>query len=302
MLTIKYLRKVSAILENVGFSADDAKKIISVFAAVGDASGVDRLEKLDYETIKAAAREKGVKLPAGIETKIKTRKDHDKQKAAADRKADNNNIDNAAGGADAGNVVNDPAGLPLDFCENIKTMLTEWAQSNDIESMQKASQTQWRAACMFVGMWSKQNNVYVDIEKSRTQGGKVYNAGKIADALTVWAYLCGVYKKTPLVSDFIDFCGVSSSWFYNNNGHCELSSAGADIYKKASEIQKKGFVSGIVESRENPTGKIFLGKVFYGWNENGINQAMQETNTQKADSLPVFDVLQIAEKPETPIK
>ena len=213
-------------------------------------------------------------------------KDHT-EKAAADHNTDYTKIDNAAGGADAS------GGLPSDYIETIENIISDYMQKYNIDDMSKAHAQQWRAACMYCGMWAKENKIYIDTEKSRRQGGRVYDTDKITDALQVWAFLCSSYRKTPLVGDFIDFVGVSSSWFYGDNGHGKLTSQGGEIYKKACEIQKKGFVSGISDGRENPTGKIYLTKALFGWSDTGGGMLPADDRQEKSAALPDLSILEL---------
>ena len=256
-----------------------------------------KADKTTKEKRKAAGREN----TQGVNTSADAAgaKDHVNQKAAADHaenikdNADYNN--KAAGGADASaDIAADASGaLPSDYIETIENIISDYMLKYNIEDMSKAHAQQWRAACMYCGMWAKENKVYIDTEKSRRQGGRVYDIEKIDKALSVWAFLCSSYRKTPLVGDFIDFVGVSSSWFYNANGHCDLTAAGGEIYKKLCEIQKKGFVSGISDGRENPTGKIYLTKALFGWSDTGGGLLPADDRQEKSAALPDLSVLEL---------
>ena len=94
-----------------------------------------------------------------------------------------------------------------------------------------------------------------------------------------------LYKKTPLAYDFIAFSGVSRQWFFDNSG-VRLSSAGGLIWKKVTEIQAGGVASGIVDGRENPTGKIYFSKAVLGWSENGIMRQNDADVGAACDGLP----------------
>lgn len=183
--------------------------------------------------------------------------------------------------------VSDSSGsLPSDFLDTVQSIISDYCIKFEIENMQKAAALQWKAACQYVGMWAKNNRFYIDKQKTATQGGSVYDPVKIADAVPVWAFLCATYKKTPLVSDFIDFVGVSRSWFYDCNGHCDLTSAGGLILKKVNEIQSTGLASGIVDGRENPTGKIYFSKAVLGWSEDGRRRDDLQGQNENLQSFP----------------
>lgn len=215
--------------------------------------------------------------------KITSKSPKNKKKRKEDNKTDNNDL-----------IINDNKGgdgLPPDFINIIESIINEYMKKYNIDDMQKAAAVQWRSCCQYIGMWAKNSQFYIDKEKSARQGGRVYNAEKIADALEIWAFLCGNFKKVPLITDFIEFVGVSRSWFYDNNGSCELTSASAQILKKASDIQKGGLVSGIVDGRENPTGKIYFSKAVLGWSESGPGRVSDDLPQEKQKNIPDFSTL-----------
>ena len=72
----------------------------------------------------------------------------------------------------------------------------------------------------------------------------------------------GIKFKDDPVEAFVD-----SYLVFDNSGK-RLSSSGGLIWKKVNEIQAGGLASGIVDGRENPTGKIYFSKVL-GWSETG---------------------------------
>lgn len=185
-----------------------------------------------------------------------------------------------------GGAVSPSDPLPADFLEIILSLIDDYSQKFKIDDMQKAAAIQWRSCCTYIGMWAKQNKFYVDKEKSARQGGKIYDVEKIAAAVDVWAFLCGNFKKVPLVADFIEFVGVSRSWFYDCNGHCDLTSAGGLILKKVNEIQTTGLASGIVDGRENPTGKIYFSKAVLGWSEDGRRRDDLQGQNENLQSFP----------------
>ena len=198
---------------------------------------------------------------------------------------DNNNIDGStAGGAHD---------LPPDFLEVCLSLVSDFCQKFNIEDMQKAAAVQWRACCSYLGMYAKNNNIYIDKEKSAKQGGRVYDQEKLLQTVDIWQFLCGIYKKMPLMTDFIEFAGISHSYLINNNGHSKLSSAGGCLYKKLLDIQQSGIASGIVDGRENPTGKIYFSKAVLGWSENGIMRQNSDDMQENNGALPDLSLLSL---------
>lgn len=186
--------------------------------------------------------------------------------------------------------------LPPDFINTLQSIIKQWCIDNDIETMQKAASLQWGACCMFIGQYIKQNKILYDIERTAARGGVCcYDVVKVSSLVDIWAYLCKVYKKTPLVTDFIDFSGVGRGWFYSDNGHNSntLTSAGGGIAKKLADIQAAAIGSGIVDGRENPTGKIYFSKAVLGWSENGITRQNSDDMQENNGALPDLSLLSL---------
>jgi hypothetical protein len=56
--------------------------------------------------------------------------------------------------------------LPPDFLEVCLSLVSDFCLKFNIEDMQKAAAVQWRACCSYLGMYAKNNNIYIDKEKS----------------------------------------------------------------------------------------------------------------------------------------
>lgn len=184
--------------------------------------------------------------------------------------------------------------LPPDFISTLQSIIKQWCIDNDIETMQKAKQQQWSAVCMFIGQYIKHNKILADKEKTAARGGVVaYDIEKVDALLDLWVYLCNAYGKVALVNDFIYFAGVSKQWLYGSNGHSKLTSSDGLLVKKLADIQAAAIGSGIVDGKENPTGKIYFSKAVLGWSESGIirqnNDDMQENN----GALPDLSLLSL---------
>ena len=192
------------------------------------------------------------------------------------------------GGAVSPSADSDSLGvLPADFLQTLQSIINQWCIDNDIQDIRKMSQLQWGAVCMFCGQYIKNNRILWNIEKSNaTGGGCVYDTQKISELVDIWAYLCRTYSKTPLVNDFRDFSGLSAGYFYNANGHSQLTSAAGDFRKKVFDIQQGAIASGIVDGRENPTGKIYFSKAVLGWSEDGSRRQDLQNQNENINSFP----------------
>lgn len=272
-----------------------------------DKNTKDIIDSIDFDALVADAlkeekekKEKEKKNGAKDHAKNKTVSgSHNAQKTAGKRKDNKTTInenksdinentkDNAQGGADAS------GGLPFDFLETIENIILQWCVDNEIENMRKASALQWGAVCMFVGQYIKNNNILLNKTRTAAQGSRVYDIEKILNLSDLWIYLCQKYSKIPLVNDFIYFSGVSKGFFYGDNGHSKLTSAGGELAKKLNEIQQFALASALTDSKENPTGRIYLTKALHGWNENGGGGFLATDHTEKVNALPDLSVLEL---------
>ena len=206
------------------------------------------------------------------------------------------NIEDNNTECDAGSTAGGAHDLPPDFINTLQSIIKQWCIDNDIETMQKAKQQQWSAVCMFIGQYIKQNKILADKEKTAARGGVIaYDAEKVNNLADLWVYLCNAYGKVALVNDFIYFSGVSRGWFYADNGHNSntLTSAGGGLVKKLSDIQAAAIGSGIVDGRENPTGKIYFSKAVLGWSENGIMRQNSDDMQENNGALPDLSLLSL---------
>lgn len=158
--------------------------------------------------------------------------------------------------------------VPESMAQDIENIISGYCSKYNIDDLRKTTASVWRGACMAVGFHLKKSGALRDRQKEKQFGGTRYNAPLISALIPFWAYLCSLYDKPPLASDFISFTGVSASWFYNNNGQeGNLSSAGMCIHKKVLQLQESGLSSVLVDGRRNPTGTIFFLKNWHGWRD-----------------------------------
>lgn len=165
-----------------------------------------------------------------------------------------------------GEVVNDDF-LPPSVIDDINDIISNCCIQSKIDDLSKASAEKWKGICIACGRYFKQSTILRDTKRERLEGGKRYNAQKIADLLEIWACLCLEYDKVPLICDFAYFSGVSEAWLRNNNGSCELSSASVDIWKRLLTLQESGLSSRLIDGKRNPTGVIFFLKNNHGWRD-----------------------------------
>lgn len=179
--------------------------------------------------------------------------------------------------------------LPEDLPDLVSNFMDAYCNRFKIEDISKASAERWRGFCMMFGFEVKKSHLLEDIEREKKEGGKVFDPERVENLLTMWASLCSAFDKVPLVGDFISFSGVSSSWFYNNNGASELTSASVEIYKKLMELQEVGISGRIVDGRRNPTGSIFFLKNWHGWKDQREVVHIDENKGATGQGLPMFD-------------
>ena len=177
--------------------------------------------------------------------------------------------------------------LPETLPDDIESWLSDFSNRYNIELV-KASGQQWRSACIYVGQHIQKSKILEDRERERSHGGKIYNPERVAALLPLWEYITGLYKHIPLASDFIAFSGVSRQWFHDYDGR-GLTSASVQIVKRAREIEESGLSAGLVDGRENPTGRIYYSKARLGWKETTEIVHVSAAAASAAPSLPVFD-------------
>lgn len=153
--------------------------------------------------------------------------------------------------------------LPEGFADTVRQWLEDWATFEKIDLTRLHAQ-QWRALCMYIGQKVKHSKVIVDTSIKRA--GRTYSGKKLEALLSLWAYFCGMYKQVPLVSDFVSFSGVSSSYFYDYEGR-GLSSSSVSILKKARRIEETGLGSSVAGGGAGTVGGIFLLKARHGYSE-----------------------------------
>lgn len=176
-----------------------------------------------------------------------------------------------------------PDRLPDDFGNIIKGWLEDWAHDNGLD-LYKIAGLQWRAACIWVGWKVKAMHILDDKTMIDKNGGRYYSPEKLETLLYIWEYLTQHYKHVPLAADFVAFAGVTRDYFTECAG---VTSAQVQVYKKALEIEESGLSAGLVDSRENPTGRIYYSKARLGWRE-----------TAAADAAPAVVVVSLGELPK----
>lgn len=304
--TFPELKKISqGLADRAGIEYENAARIVAQFSSVGQWAAVDAINAGDIKTIKEGAAAAGVALP-DVE-KIKVNKSMPKKEKPAKRqiKADQYKTQKDIIKPSTDQITpqaveiiekyNDleyiRGELPAGLADDIKQFLELWAADNNIESLDKCSSLQWRAACIYCGWWIKEKGVLYDREAmARSVGGsRVYDGQKVAALLDIFQALSAVYKHIPLHTDFISFSGISRDWFFDYNG-AGVTSSSLQIVKKAMEIENAAISAGVTDSRENPTGRIFYAKARLGWRENDSITQLSDNTARNNNALPVFDL------------
>lgn len=281
-----------AVADYYKISYDSAVEIIKVYSVAGDGDGVRACLALDADKIGSAAALVGVCLHPGEKEKpaagctTKTRKKADKKPGKADNIKIHDDIEKSPAQG-----VNTPEGIPAGVIplEVVESIIQGYCEKYKIESPEKLSGLQFRSACMLVGQYIKENKLIENIERSRREGGRVLDGEKVSRLIDLFVFVAGSCRKVPLMSDFAAFAGVSLSWLYDNNGACQLTSAGANILKKLHDMQAAGVGSGIVNDQTAQVGRIFFAKSQLGWSDAPGAVIQKEEKAAAADGLPVFD-------------
>ena len=186
--------------------------------------------------------------------------------------------------------IDQPATLPEDFPDKIENTITNYMVKYHIDDMRKASAEEWRAACMFIGRrLIIPSMITIDKNKMMSLGVRTYSPDILNDLIDIWSFLCGTFKKVPLVSDFASFVGISHTYMYPTQGSKRLvTSSGIDISKKIQQIQEAGLASGLVDGRKNPTGTIFFLKNWHGWRDQREVVHTTAAAALDASGLPVL--------------
>ena len=277
-MNVKTMRTAAEnIAVNYKLEYKEAARIIGYYTNAGDDENAKKVINGDADKISEAARALGIPL-----------KDHSKKKTPA---RISNNI-NGAGNYErvAGEIVNDleRGQLPEDIAQTILDVLKDFQTLHGFDDLTKLSGQQWRAACIHVGMFIKKSGLLHDRDRERIHGGIVYDAGRVAGLIGLWEYMTTLYKHTPLRYDFFSFCGISKSWFYEIGGE-DVTPERAEIVQKVVAIEEAAISAGLVDSRENPTGRIFYSKARLGWQETAPRIDININGQPIKNALPMFD-------------
>lgn len=195
-----------------------------------------------------------------------------------------------------GDIVGDDfEGVPAPLMDLVKSCIESACIEYKIEDLCKAPAERWRAVCMYTGRHIKQSKLLFDLERLKTHGGTIiYKPERVEALMRLWVELCAAFDKAPMACDFISFSGISSNWFYDNNGNSDLTSSRVQIAKKLNDLQEAGLAVRLADGRRNPTGQIFILKNCHGWRDQREIVHSNDT-TQTAAALPVFNLPQLPE-------
>ena len=177
--------------------------------------------------------------------------------------------------------------LPPGFGDRCAEWVEAFCAKHEIDSKHIKAQ-QWRSACMYVGENIKHTGVYRDRERERHEGGIIYSGKKLEKLLALWAYLCGTYNQVPLVSDFVNFSGVSRGFFYDYEGR-GLSSTSVQLVQKARKIEEAGLGSSVAGGGAGAVGGMFLLKARHNYSETVTIQHTSSTTALGVAELPLLE-------------
>jgi len=194
-----------------------------------------------------------------------------------------------------GEIVN-PAELPEDIPERIQETIETFCARFNIDTMDKARQTQWSACCRFIGqnVFKKNRDILADRERARRNGGGYcYDLNKVNALCDIWIALCKAYIKAPMIDDFGQFAAIEESTIYGVGGRYtqadKVTPERVRLLQKLHDAQERGLADMIIDGKQNPTGALAVLNHWHGWTQTReiIHTTAQQTTG--AASLPVFD-------------
>jgi len=192
-------------------------------------------------------------------------------------------------------VVN-PAELPADVPELIQETIETFCTRFNIDTMDKARQTQWSACCRFIGqnVFRKNRDILADRERARRNGGGYcYDLKKVNTLCDIWIALCKAYIKAPMIDDFAQFAGMDEGTIYGNSGKYsqadKATPARVHLLQKLHDAQERGLADMIIDGRQNPTGALAVLNHWHGWTQTREIIHTTAQQTAGAAALPVFD-------------
>jgi len=196
--------------------------------------------------------------------------------------------------ANGGGELETVGDLPETMTALIDSVIYQFCERDKIEDMKKERQTVFQALCMDIGKAVKQSQYIIDQERSKRNGGKVYDVRRVAALADCYLSLCARYTKAPFIVDFARFAGVSESWLLLNgdgdrNGQ-GLTPERVQLVQKLRQAQELGLASMIADGRQNPTGALAILNHWHGWTQSReiIHTTAQETRT--AASYPQLQI------------
>lgn len=187
--------------------------------------------------------------------------------------------------------------IPPDVPRLVDQAIEDFRARYGIKSMMDATQSQWRACCMYIGeSVFRSSKIIHDIERERTHGGVVYDPGVVEAVMRLWAYLCGVYSKAPLIGDFAAFCGVSDNWLnISDTARVGVTPARMRIVQTLHRIQEQGVSALAIDSKRSPIGALAFLNHYYGWTTSRSEVVHSRMDARPASELPKLDA------PSTPV-
>jgi len=196
-----------------------------------------------------------------------------------------------------------PGGDPASIYKILTDTAQTYINNNNWDAV-KISPLQWGAVCLYVGIQCRSLFRGISENDNTNKGIKEVNAingvniEAVAGAVPVWLSLCYQYNKAPLICNFLDFCGLSHEWLYNEA--CGVTSERLHLRKNLETIQANGLRQRVINPKESPIGAIFLLKA-----DHGLVEAQKVTHEyikrdSSGENLPVFGSFDALEdkKPE----
>ena len=292
----RQLPKVSRLFLLGNLMAYDVKKLKQTADRIAEHFNINPAEAVRVVGyINTNAPEQLPDIIAGNFSNIKTTLDNMGIKSGATVKTENQDARETTPDIIAGEIVN-PAELPEDIPERIQETIETFCTRFNIDTMDKARQTQWSACCRFIGqnIFKKNRDILADRERARRNGGGFcYDLKKVNALCDIWIALCKAYIKAPMIDDFGQFAAVDESFIYGNSGKYTAADRATPervrLLQKLHDAQERGLADMIIDGKQNPTGALAVLNHWHGWTQTReiIHTTAQQTTG--AASLPVFD-------------
>ena len=188
-----------------------------------------------------------------------------------------------------------PDGIPADLYGVCNSLVNEFCSKYNLDIF-KLSPLQWGAACSYCGRWFRSRSAFRVPSSNHIEGSnKKIDIDAAAAAVPVWRDLCALYNQVPLIDDFCNLVGFSTSWLWKVKTGDGVSPDDMELYKNIKQISRDGLNKRLVDSKGAQVGAIFYAKAVEGYQEAQTVRHEYIKSNETAAALPSFGDLPIIE-------